>query len=508
MTQNKNPAVEEIHLSDYWNVLKKRKVLVITFLVATVLVTMVMSFLMAPVYQATARMAIESESSTSPVTGQRMEYIDRASQQLTFNTHFTLIKSKPIILNLITEIAASEDEFNRLGDEISTNVVKEVIAQIKDAVQRVKTNIRLLLKKEEKKLTEQELLDQLVSDIQKKITIKNIPDTRLLDIKVMEGEPEMAARIANLLAKKYIEFDLENRLTSANDNLEWLNKEVYSMKKRLEDDEKKFFEYKQLNKVFSLSGKQKVIDQKIAELNNEYMLTRNRRQELDAKLSEINKQYKNSSDIAHIRSILNNIAIDDIYANLTNLELEQSRLAKVFKSKHPKVQQISSEITKVQLKLKSELSKEIKNLNVLQMVLRERETKMLTNIEELEQDGLDASGKEFNFTILQRNMDTSQHLYDTLVAKMKESGVVTGSASSNIRIVEYASLPMHPVKPNKKKNILLSIILGLFGGIGIAFLMEYLDQSVRTEEDVRGLLDLPVLSVIPIAEKGDKGGYY
>ncbi|MBN4064042.1 aldo/keto reductase, partial [bacterium AH-315-I07] len=188
--------------------------------------------------------------------------------------------------------------------------------------------------------------------------------------------------------------------------------------------------------------------------------------------------------------------------------LEQSRLAKVFKSKHPKVQQISSEITKVQLKLKSELSKEIKNLNVLQMVLRERETKMLTNIEELEQDGLDASGKEFNFTILQRNMDTSQHLYDTLVAKMKESGVVTGSASSNIRIVEYASLPMHPVKPNKKKNILLSIILGLFGGIGIAFLMEYLDQSVRTEEDVRGLLDLPVLSVIPIAEKGDKGGYY
>ena len=508
MTQNKNPAVEEIHLSDYWNVLKKRKVLVITFLVATVLVTMVMSFLMAPVYQATARMAIENESSTSPITGQRMEYIDRASQQLTFNTHFTLIKSKPVIHNLITEIAASEDKINQLGDEISTNVVKEAIAQIKDAVQRVKQNIRLLLKKEEIKPTEQELLDQLVSNIQKKIAINNVRDTRLLDIKVMDGESEMAARIANLLAKNYIEFDLENRLTSANDNLEWLNKEVYSMKKRLEDDEKKFFEYKQLNKVFSLSGKQKVIDQKIAELNNEYMLTRNRRQELDAKLSEINKQYKNSSDIAHIRSILNNIAIDDIYANLTNLELEQSRLAKVFKSKHPKVQQISSEITKVQLKLKSELSKEIKNLNVLQMVLRERETKMLTNIEELEQDGLDASGKEFNFTILQRNMDTSQHLYDTLVAKMKESGVVTGSASSNIRIVEYASLPMHPVKPNKKKNILLSIILGLFGGIGIAFLMEYLDQSVRTEEDVRGLLDLPVLSVIPIAEKGDKGGYY
>jgi uncharacterized protein involved in exopolysaccharide biosynthesis len=169
---------------------------------------------------------------------------------------------------------------------------------------------------------------------------------------------------------------------------------------------------------------------------------------------------------------------------------------------------LSSGITKVQFKLNSELSKEIKNLSVLQSVLRDREIKMETNIAELEQDALDTSGKEFNYTILQRNMDTSQHLYDTLVARMKETGVVTGSASSNIRIVEYASVPMHPVKPNKKRNLLLSIILGLFGGIGMAFFKEYLDQSVRTEEDVRGLLDLPVLSVIPIAEKADKGGYY
>ena len=129
-------------------------------------------------------------------------------------------------------------------------------------------------------------------------------------------------------------------------------------------------------------------------------------------------------------------------------------------------------------------------------------------IAEYEDDAMNTNSKELKYTILQRNMDTSQQLYDTLVAKVKESGVVASGASSNIRIVEIASTPIDPVKPNKKKNLLLSIILGVFGGVGLAFFLEYLDQTVRTEEDVQDLLGLPVLSVIPVADKADREGYY
>ena len=280
------------------------------------------------------------------------------------------------------------------------------------------------------------------------------------------------------------------------------------MKKRLEDDEGAFYEYKQLNKVFSLDGKQKVIDQKISELNNQYLATRSRRQELDAKLAEIDKQYSDSKDIAYVRSILNNESIDAIYANLTSLELEQSRLGKVFKRKHPKIQQVSGEIAKVRAKLNAELSKEIENLKVRHTVLVNREQAMEETIAGFEDDAMNISSKEFKYTILQRNMDTSQQLYDTLVAKIKESGVASSGATSNIRIVEKASVPIDPTKPNKKKNLLLSIILGVFGGVGLAFFLEYLDQTVRTEEDVQNLLGLPVLSVIPVADKADREGYY
>jgi capsular polysaccharide biosynthesis protein len=120
---------------------------------------------------------------------------------------------------------------------------------------------------------------------------------------------------------------------------------------------------------------------------------------------------------------------------------------------------------------------------------------------------MNTNSMELKYTILQRNMDTSQKLYDTLVSKIKESGVVSGGATSNIRIVENASVPVDPLKPNKKKNLLLSLILGVFGGVGLAFFLEYLDQTVRTEEDVENVLGLPVLAVIPVADKSGNEGY-
>lgn len=506
MERIKSPApVQEIHLSDYWNVITKRKNLVITFACVTIAVTMVISFLMKPVYQAKARMSIERESTSSPITGQRTEFIDVQSQLLTFNTHFKLIKSKPVIESLVKELNVVEGAAE--SDILVTNPLQAMLVYLQSSAKNLKQNIKLLLKQEQVVPSDQEILDLQIKQIQEQVNISPERETRLLNISVEDTDPVKAAQIANLLGRKYIEFDLATRLASENQNMEWLTKEVYSMKKRLEDDEQIFYEYKQLNKVFSLEGKQKVIDQKISELNNEYLATRSRRQELDAKLIEIDKQYNGSTDIAYVRSILNNKSIDEIYANLTSLELEMSRLGKVFKAKHPKIQQISSEIAKVNGKFNSELNKEIENLKVQQTILVNREKVMEQTIGEFEDDAMNTNSMELKYTILQRNMDTSQKLYDTLVSKIKESGVVSGGATSNIRIVENASVPVDPLKPNKKKNLLLSLILGVFGGVGLAFFLEYLDQTVRTEEDVENVLGLPVLAVIPVADKSGNEGY-
>jgi len=136
-------------------------------------------------------------------------------------------------------------------------------------------------------------------------------------------------------------------------------------------------------------------------------------------------------------------------------------------------------------------------------VLLARERTFQMTISDFENDALMTNKKQLRYTILQRNVETNQKLYDTLLSKVKEANVTGNIDASNIRVTEEAVMPASPIKPRKKRNFILSIIFGLMTGVGLAFLWEYLDRSLRTEEDVSRYLDLPVLSIIPVADDAE-----
>jgi capsular polysaccharide biosynthesis protein len=134
---------------------------------------------------------------------------------------------------------------------------------------------------------------------------------------------------------------------------------------------------------------------------------------------------------------------------------------------------------------------------------------MKNQIDKFENEAMKTSEKELNYNIYQRNVNTSQQLYDILLTQIKESNILQSSEASNLTIVETADIPERPVKPNKRRNFLLSIILGLFGGIGLAFFLEYLDQTIRNEDDAEKFLGYPVLAIVPDADtkSASYGGY-
>ncbi|WP_413907418.1 GumC family protein [Desulfobacula sp.] len=204
--------------------------------------------------------------------------------------------------------------------------------------------------------------------------------------------------------------------------------------------------------------------------------------------------------MANVRSLIENPIIDTIYGKIVDLELELTRLSKTFKSKHPKILQINSELTRSRKRLDQEIQKEFENLKSERKVLVAREKTLEKTVSEFESDALDSSTKELKYTILQRNVTTSQNLYDLMVSRVKESNILQTSDTSNIRLVEKAVIPIAPVSPNKKRNLLLSMIVGIICGAGLAFFLEYLDQTVRTEEDIALHFNIPVLSVIPEVE--------
>jgi polysaccharide biosynthesis transport protein len=483
-------SVSSVHLSEYIHILKKHKNFIIASLLITVTLTMLFSFLMKPVYRAETTMVIGKEKGKSLLTGERLDFESYSAQSLTFNTHFKLITSRHVL-----EKVANNLNLDNLKEEnrLQVNSTKKFLRLLKQ-------NTKLLFGIKEDIPSPQEKMAGLVKELSGKIDISEVRDTRLLKIYVEDHDPVLACKIANNLATTYIEYNIENHLKSSQNTMSWMTDQLYEMKKKLEDAESEFMAFKRKEKLFSIEGKQNVITQKISEFNDEYIRTRNKRMELDTKFAELEKNLKLKGKFVHVRTLVGNTLTDNLYSQLLDAEVERTRLSKVFKSKHPKILQINSKIEKTRAKLNDEIKKEMDNLKTEHSILYNNEKVLEKTIIEYENDALDTNRKELKYGILKRNVDTNQKLYDTLLSKIKESNIEGTFDGSNIRIAENAVLPPHPVKPKKMINLVLSIILGLMTFVILAFFIEYMDRSIKTEEDVQRYIDLPVLSIIPMAD--------
>ena len=478
------------HISEYYYILTKHKWLIVVCFILAATLTILHNARLKPVYRATATMVIESERRRSPVTGQIMDYESFYFGSIAFNTHCKLITSRPVMERVIKDLKMDRLES---PEEMEVSPWKQLRS-------RLEANVRLLLGKKEKSPHPNEKRFRLRRILAGKISVTPVKDTRLLKISAEDYDPLVAQRTVNSLARAYIEFNIENRLKSSKNTLSWMTDQLYEMKKKLEDAEEAFLAYKQREKLFSMTGKQQAISQKMADFNNAYIKARNRRLQIDARLAEIRRSFNSDADVVYTRFLIQNPLINNLYTQLLDAEVELSRLSKVFKSKHPKIIRVKSTIDKTEKKLKDEVSKEVDNLKSERSVLLSREKVLQKTIAEFENEALATNRKELRYTILERNVQTNQKLYDTLLSKVKESNITGSIDVSNIRIAEEARPPGGPVKPDKKRNLMLGALFGLVTGIVLAFFWEYLDRSLRTEEDVQRYLGIPVLSVIPKAE--------
>ena len=351
-------------------------------------------------------------------------------------------------------------------------------------------------------------LENAINRLKSSIKVNEVRDTMLYEISIEHPDPVFARDAANSLAHSYIEFDIANRVKYSQNSFQWMSDQFYEVKKKLEDTERDFLNYKEKEKLFSVQGRQDEILHKIREANNSYLETRNERLQAEAKLKELDALSGGGKiDIRPAISQLDSPLLNSLYNQLIEAELEKTRLSKVFKAKHPKMIQVNSKIENIYEKIHEEVSKEKAILEANLTTLRTREEVYQQTAADYEDEALAINRKQLQYTILERDVQTNQRLHDTLLAKLKEADITDTLVVSNIRVAEEATVPQSPFKPNKKRNLLLSMIVGLMLGIGLAFLRENIDRTIHTEEDVERALGLTVLSIIPKAEKAVGEGY-
>jgi polysaccharide biosynthesis transport protein len=329
------------------------------------------------------------------------------------------------------------------------------------------------------------------------LAVDPVRNTRLVLIKVASPDPARAAAEANAIASAYAKYNVELKLKGARDALTWLTEEAGRLRVKVDESSQALQNYRIKSGILGMQEQRQISAQKIIEANKGYLEAQAQRMSVEAKLGELTQVAKDPATAGTIFSEGDNPLVGKIKGEIGGLETEKSKLLKVYREKHPEIVKVDAQIQHLRDRLEAEFRGTLRSVQTQARVARAREDSLLKEVNNLRREGQELNDKESQYQNLQREIESNQQLYDSVVKRLKETGVAGGLENSNVRIVEEATAPSAPIRPRKAWNLGLSIVAGLVLAFGVAFALEFLDTTVKTPDDVERHLGLSVIGVVP-----------
>lgn len=477
---------KEIHLRDYWRVIVKRRWTLLAFFLIVVATTAVATFTMKPVYRSTTTIQINKEN---PQIVDFKEILAVNTMDMDYyQTQYKVLESRSLARRVIQSLNLPEHP--------------QFLPEKETAFQQWKSNLLISISelfsssgsapslREDPSESEKETV--LIDRFLKKLKIEPIRNSRLVKVHFDTNNPELSSRVANELASAYIQQNLETRFYATEQAKEWLTKQLEDLKAKVERSDEALEAFGARHGIISLDEKENVIVQRLNELNE--ALTK---AEADRMSKEALYGQTKGANADSIPSILENKLIMDLKQAIIQLEGQYMKHSETFKSEHPEMIKLRTQMKTVRDRLDVETQRIIAGIkNEYESSLR-RERLLRDSFEAQKRRVMEMKEKAIQYNILKREADTNKELYRGLLQRMKEAGVSAGIMASNIQVVDKAELPTKPHKPNKRLNLVLAAVVGLFLGVGLAFFFEYLDNTVKTPEDVEQLIRLPSFGMVP-----------
>jgi succinoglycan biosynthesis transport protein ExoP len=446
--------MEQVHLREYVRVLRKHAWLVLACFVVVLGTVALGTHLQRPIYRATTKALLEREAprvvnfqDTGPAWAESGEF---------FQTQVQIIKSRPVAQRVI--------------DTLGLKDKKPWLANVADPA----------------------------AAFLRAVSVEPVRNTRLVEIQVEDPDPKLAADMANTLAGAYVHQNLELKLSAARDALSWLTAQVSDLKTKVNESELALQRYREQAGLVQVEEKQSLGARKLAEFNSAYIEAKARRLEMETRLGELRRASQQPEVLESSPLVINNPLIQRLKGQLVELEVQRSKLLKTYREKHPEVVKIQSQVDEISQKIREEIGRLALSMESEYNALKARENAMLQAVNQYRDEAQALGKKEIQLGILKREADSNQQLYDVLLKRLKETSLSQGLDSSNVRIVETAIVPTHPVKPRTRLNLALGAVVGLVVGVCAAFFLEYMDDTVRTPEHVERALGQPVFSLIPV----------
>jgi uncharacterized protein involved in exopolysaccharide biosynthesis len=332
------------------------------------------------------------------------------------------------------------------------------------------------------------------------IAVFPVKETSLVDIKFEHRDPAAAAAVANAVARAYTRNNLDMKMKNAREALAWLSEQMTELRTKVRDSSMALQNYRVKAGIVGLKEQREITTGKIMSSNTAYLEAQAQRLAVEAKLKEIQAIAKDPTGAQTLYIVADNLMIQKLKEQASQLRIEMTKGLETLGPKHPRIIELRAQMQEVQKKLDAEIQTMLQAVNTEVRVARARENALLTNVERLRQEAQGTYEKEIDYQGLEREVNSNQQMQDTVLNRLKEMGVSGALETNNLRIVEEAQVPTYPIKPQKSREIGFAIILGLLAAFGLALLLERLDNTIRTPEEVQSYLGFPVIGVVPIFE--------
>jgi succinoglycan biosynthesis transport protein ExoP len=477
-------AMEGPDLRAHWRTIQKRRWTILSILLVVLTIVSIVTWKQKSVYRADALLEIQKENANIP-TVQELFQLENVSDNY-LETQYKVLQSETLARRVIDQLHLERDsEFNPPKNGWF-QAKAQAAAPTPDS------------------LADPDVEQTVLREFRDRLSVDPVRRSRLVQISFESEDPKVAAQAANALAENYIQENLESRWQAAQKASEWLSQQLQSFKAKLEKSEDDLQEYAQKNGLLFLETQkgdtENIVNERLRQLQDE--LTK---AQAERYAKESLYRLTQSGDYSALPGIVDNKLMQELTARLAELERQKAALTPTFNRDYPKMKEIESQIDENERRLAEERKRAAQGIVDDYLAATRRESLVREAFEQQQNQANTVAGRTVQYNILKREVDTNKQLYEGLLQRLKEAGVSAGMNASNIRVVDAAVAPTRPIRPRPVLNLGLALLLGLGCGIGMAFLQEHLDNTLKNSDDIERVLRVPTLALIPSRESLNHG---
>jgi capsular exopolysaccharide synthesis family protein len=482
-----------IDLSRYYRLIRKRQRTVIAFAAAVMIIGVVHIISTAPTYTAETTIMLAPATGEGSSTLENLVEIETAAYNADqyYKTQSEILQSPAIAayvirrLGLVHRPAFNDDPPQHAFAQLWSNIIGRITGSA-----NTKSHTPSFVPGQD------DVPRALVHRYMAMLKVTLVPGTNLLKISFATHDPRLSAALAKAHVEGYEQQQNEIRSGQSEEARLFLENKLIEIKEQLENSEAALNDYRRRKGIIpgliSLDGKNAVVLDRLADLSRNLTNAQVDRIGLEAQVAIIHKHDYNS-----LPAVAQSVEIQILRKEMDDLYVQAAAFSTQFRPDYPPLAKLRSQMDEVQRQLNIAIDKVVAEARSSYEAALEKENELRSEIDRQRTETLNLNDSAAQYAILQREVDTNRELYNAVLTRMKDVAVTSGEQLNNVSVIVPAEIPTGPTAPKKVRELMLALILGMSGGIALAFALDFLDNTLKNPEEAEAYLREPILGMVP-----------